>query len=109
MNSMNIVEPWAIAWQRTGRFMTERMEQLAALRMESLKAYIDLGVSQMKVAAKISNPRSAGEFSDSQYAVLSFVGHRVFDDGRMMAEWGVETCQQADRVARKNLLGFVLK
>ena len=110
MNPMQaLLEPWIAPWQRTQRFAIGRMEQWAAMHMESLKTYIDLGVTQLKVAAKVTGPHSLSEFNDSQYAVLSFVGHRMMDDGRMLAEWSTESYQKAHQVARQNLLGLLLK
>ena len=110
MNPMQaLLAPWIAPWQRTNRLVMDRMEQWATMQMESLKTYIDLGLTQIKVASKINDSRSLSEFNDSQYAVLSFVGHRIMDDGRMMAEWATESYQQADRVARQNLLGLLLK
>lgn len=104
-----VLEQWVAPWQRTNQFMVERMEQWAALQMESLKAYVDLGVAQIKVALKVNNPNSLQEFTDSQFAVLSFVGHRMLDDNRLLAEWSAAGYRQADRVARQNLLGLLLK
>ena len=111
MNEMitALIGQWGAPLQRTNRFVTDRLGQWATLQMDSLKAYVDLGVAQFKVALKVTDPHSLHEFTDSQFAVLSFVGHRMMDDGRMLAEWSADGCRQADRLARKNLLGVLFK
>lgn len=110
MNEMPaVIGEWVAPLQRTNQFLIQRLEQWAALQMESLKAYVDLGVAQCKVALKVTDPHSLHEFVDSQFAVLSFVGHRMLDDGRMLAEWNAEGYRQADRLARQNLLGLLFK
>jgi phasin family protein len=110
MNEMPaVIGEWVAPLQRTNQFLVQRLEQWAALQMESLKAYVDLGVAQCKVALKVTDPHSLHEFVDSQFAVLSFVGHRMMDDGRMLAEWSAAGCRQADHLARQNLLGVLFK
>ena len=101
--------PWVAALTRVNCFMVEQVEKAVTLRMDSLKAYIDLGVSQVRVAFKVTDPHSLHEFTDSQFAVLSFVGHRLLDDGRVLNEWGNDCCHQAQRVARQNLLSLIFK
>ena len=110
MNEMVVLlDKWVVPLQRTNQFLTERMEQWAAMQMDSLKAYVDLGVAQIKVALKVTDPHSLHDFTDSQFAVLSFVGHRMMDDGRMLAEWTANGYRQADRLARQNLLELLFK
>ena len=107
--SFALLAKWFAPWQRTNQFLTERVEQWTAMQMDSLKAYVDLGVAQIKVALKVTDPHSLHEFTDSQFAVLSFVGHRVMDDGRLLAEWSAAGYRQADRLARQNLLELLFK
>ena len=110
MNEMlALVGKWVAPLQQTNRFVAERVEQWTTMQMESLKAYVDLGVAQVKVALKVTDPHNLHEFTDSQFAVLSFVGHRMMDDGRMLAEWNADGYRQADRLARQNLLGLLFK
>lgn len=110
MNEMlALLGKWGAPLQQTNQFVAERVEQWTKMQMESLKAYVDLGVAQVKVALKVTDPHSLHEFTDSQFAVLSFVGHRMMDNGRMLAEWSADGCRQADRLARKNLLGLLFK
>ena len=103
------LKPWIAPLTRFNQFMIGQMEQWASLQMGSLKAYADLGVAQVRVALKVTDRRSLNEFADSQFAVLSFVGHRVLDDGRALAEWGNNYQTQANRLARENLLGLLFK
>lgn len=94
---------------KANEFVVGQIEKLMALQLDSLKTYADLGLSQLKVAIKATDPHSAHEFLDSQFAVLSFVGHRVLDDGRALAEWSVGCVTGAERLARENTLKMIFK
>lgn len=102
-----LMDKWVAPSRRTNQFMVERVERWTLLRMDSLRAYVDLGVAQFKVALKVTDPHGLREVADSQFAVLSFVGHRMLDDGWMMVEWSTDSHRQADRLARKNLLDLL--
>ncbi|MCP5158210.1 MAG: phasin family protein [Gammaproteobacteria bacterium] len=99
------VEPVAKASQ----LMSSQMEKWATLSVDSLKAYVDLGIAQGKVALKVRDVHSLSEFADSQFAVLSFMGHRMLDDGRALSEWGIDCCNQTNRLMRSGLLGMLFK
>jgi len=94
---------------KANQFVVEQIEKLAALQLGSLKVYADLGLSQIKVALKVTDPHSVHEFLDSQFAVLSFVGHRVLDDGRALAEWSTGCVTGAERLARENTIKMIFK
>ncbi|MDG4596810.1 MAG: hypothetical protein P9F75_14185 [Candidatus Contendobacter sp.] len=98
---------WGAPLRRTNQLVIERVEQWATLRMDSLKAYVDLGVAQFKVALKVTDPHGLREVADSQFAVLSFVGHRMLDDGWALAKWNADNYRQADQTARRNLLDLL--
>ncbi|CDH47259.1 MAG: phasin family protein [Candidatus Competibacteraceae bacterium] len=106
---VNPLQPWVAPLTRFNQFVVGQVEQWASLQMSSLKAYVDLGAAQVRVALKITDPHSLNEFVDSQFAVLSFVGHRVLDDNRALAEWGTNYQTQANRLSRENLLGLLFK
>ena len=102
-------KPWLTSLTRFNRFTVGRIEQWVALQMDSLRAYVDLGVAQTRVAFKVTDPHSLHEFADSQFAVLSFVGHRLIDDSRAMNEWGIQGQNQAVGLSRANLLTVLFK
>lgn len=104
-----LFRPWVASLTRVNQSMVGQLEKWAGLQMDSLRAYADLGVAQAKVAMKVIDPHSLHEFTDSQFAVASFVGHRVADDGRLLAEWGTDCCNQAHRLARQNMLSVLFR
>jgi phasin family protein len=99
------IEPMTKFNQMTG----SQIEKWVALSMDSLKAYMDLSMAQVKVILKVHDSKSLSEFADSQFAVLSFVGHRILDDHRALNEWGADYYHQANRLARSNLLNLIFK
>lgn len=100
-----LVEPLT----KVNQLMISQLEKGVALGLGSLMAYVDLGVAQVKVALKVNDPHGLHEFADSQFAVLSFVGHRMLDDGRALNEWGMEGCNQAHRLMRSSLVSWLFK
>mgnify|MGYP003616212354 CR=1 FL=1 len=103
------MKPLVAALVRTHQAVVGQFEKWVELRMDSLRAYVDFGLAQTKIALVATDSRSAGEFADSQFAVLSFVGQRMMEDGRALAEWGGDCFAQANRVARENALGLLFK
>ena len=102
-------KPLVAPLARANQFVVGQFEKWVALQIDSLKSYVDLGVAQAKVALKVTDPHSLHEFADSQFAVFSFVGHRMVDDGRALAEWGFDCHREADRLARTNMLSLLFK
>ena len=94
---------------RVNQLVTEQLDSWVKYRMDSLKSYVDLGVAQTKVALKVTDLGSLREFADSQFAVASFVGHRVIDDGRLLSEWSEDCYKQANLVGRRNMLSMLFK
>lgn len=107
--SFEPMKPLVAALVRTNQAMVGQFEKWVELRMDSLRAYVDLGLAQTKIALKAADPHSLSEFADSQFAVLSFVGQRLMEDGRALADWGGDCFAQANRLARKNALGVLFK
>ena len=100
-----LVEPLT----KFNQFTIAQLEKGVALGLDSLRAYVDLGVAQVKVALKVNDPHGLHEFADSQFAVLSFVGHRMLDDSRALNEWGMDSCNQAHRLMRKSMVDLLFK
>ena len=101
--------PWIVSLTRANQFVAEQLDSWVRYRMDSLRSYVDLGVAQTKVALKVTDLGSLREFADSQFAVASFVGHRVIDDGRLLSEWSEDCYKQANLVGRRNMLSMLFK
>lgn len=109
---VNVEAPFAALAEplmQTHQLLISQCEKGMALGMNSLKAYVDLAAAQVTVALKIRDSYSLHEFADSQFAVLSFVGHRLFEDIRALGEWEIDACQQAQGLLQRRLLRCVFK
>ena len=84
-------------------------ESLVALQMNSLRAYVDLGLAQYRVAAQISSPQDLCEALDSQIAVFSFLGHRLQDDSRALLEWQQSTLARSYALWRAGLIALIFR
>lgn len=103
------LKPLIAPLTKFNQLISSQMERWVALNMDSLKAYMDLGMAQVKVALKVHDAHSLNEFADSQFAVLSFMGHRMLDDSRTLSNWGADYYHQADRLTRSSLLNLIFK
>lgn len=103
------IQPVLASMTRAHQVAAGQAEKWLALQMDSLRSYVDLAVAQVKVALKVTGPHSLHEFADSQFAVLSFVGHKVFDDSRGLKEWNINCQKQTVGLSRANLLTLLFK
>lgn len=103
------LKPFIEPLTKFNQLTNSQIEKWVALSMDSVKAYMDLGVAQVKVALKVHDAQSLSEFTDSQFAVLSFVGHRMLDDNRVLNEWGADCYHQSSRLTRSSLLNLIFK
>ncbi len=103
------IQPVLNSLTRTNQVVAGQAEKWVALQMDSVRSYVDLAVAQVKVALKVTGPHSLHEFADSQFAVLSFVGHRMFDDSRGLKEWNTDCQKQTLGLSRANLLTLLFK
>ena len=84
-------------------------ESLVALQMNSLRAYVDLGLAQCRVAAQISSPQDLCEALDSQIAVFSFLSHRLLDDSRALLEWQQTAQTRSYALLRAGLIALIFR
>lgn len=103
------IQPLLTSMTRANQMAVSQAEKWVALQMDSLRSYVDLAVAQVKVALKVTGPHSLHEFADSQFAVLSFVGHRMIDDSRGLKEWSADCQKQTLGLSRANLLTTLFK
>lgn len=103
------MKPLIASLARTNQVMLGQFEKWVALQSNSLGAYMDLAMSQVKIALKVTDLHSLQEFSDSQFAVMNFMGHRMLDDGQAVREWGTDCLVQAQRLSRENALCWLFK
>jgi phasin family protein len=103
------IKPLVASVARTNQMVLGQVEKWMALQADSLKAYMDLGLSQVKVALKVTDLHSLQEFSGSQFAVMNFMSHRVLDDVQAIREWGADCFVQTHRLSRENTLRWLFK
>lgn len=94
---------------RTNQVVVGQLEKLVEARMDSFKAYVDLGLAQAKVLLRVDDSHSCNEFVDGQFAVSSFISHQMVDDVRTLAEWGSDSAKQTARLFQENTLRLLFK
>ena len=64
------------------------MKEVEKLDEEHAKFYTDIGVDELKSAAKIRNLESISEFASHQVAVTNKINKKLTEDGRQLADIG---------------------
>jgi phasin family protein len=84
--------------QRLNQEAVTTVEKLAAHQIDSLKAYSDLGVSQLKVAAEVRNMEGFQKLLSKQTDVLRAFGECLMSDFRAIFEMGADFASHAKKI-----------
>lgn len=74
------------------------VEKLAARQTDSLKAYSDLGVGQLKAVAEVKDVEDLQTLMSKQVDVLRAFGECLMSDIKAVAQIGVDFVSQATKV-----------
>ena len=81
----------------------KHMEQLVALNLESMKAYADLGVAQMKAASEINDLEGLRTLVGKQTEMVKQVGEKLAADTRAVVELSKTFNLDAQKLAKDSL------
>jgi phasin family protein len=84
--------------QKLNQQAVTTVEKLAARQMDSLKAYSDLGVSQLKIVAEVKDVEGLQNLVSKQVDFLRAFGECLMSDIKAVAQIGVDFVSQATRV-----------
>ncbi len=77
------------------------IEKLAAHQIDSLKAYTELGVNQLKAAAEVRDVEGLQNLLSKQTDVLRKVGDRLMSDFKAISQMGTNFVSQSTKVGPK--------
>ena len=84
--------------QKLNQEAVATVEKVAARQIDSLKAYSDLGVSQLRVAAEVKDREGIQKLLSKQTEVLRAVGECLMSDFRAIFEIGAGYASQAKKI-----------
>ncbi|MCP5419992.1 MAG: phasin family protein [Gammaproteobacteria bacterium] len=73
-----------------GQLVLNNVEKLTALQMNALQSYVDLGLGQVRAAAKATDAKGLQDFYKLQADAANSVRQRLMDDAKAMADLGVD-------------------
>lgn len=84
------------------QLMAKNIAQLTEFQINSVKAYSDLGVSQIKAAAEIKDVTSLASFNSSQLAAIAKISEQVSDDSKKLQDIAQEFRDELDTLVAEN-------
>lgn len=68
------------------KLMAKNIEQMTELQVNAVRAYSEMGVSQIKAASEIKDITSLASFNSSQLASLAKVSEQVSEDSKKIQD-----------------------
>lgn len=95
--------------QKLNQAAVETVEKFAIHQNDSLKAYTDLGVSQLKLAAEVRDIKGLQKLMAKQTEVLRAFGECLMTDFRAVFEMGADFVSHAKKIGIKATPALPLK
>lgn len=93
-STKGVIEPA----QKLNREAVATVQKLAAHQIDSLKAYSDLGVSQLKAAAEVKDMEGFQHLVAKQRDVLQAFRECLMSDFKAIAQMGVDFVSRANKI-----------
>lgn len=90
---------------RFNKMMAKNIEQMTELQINAVRAYSELGVSQIKAAAEIKDVTSLASFNSSQLAALAKISEQVSDDSKKIQDIAQEFKDELDTLVSESTKG----
>lgn len=87
--------------QKMNQMTIAHVEKIAALQMESMTTYTNLGIGRLKTAAEVNDPWSFMTYLVTQSAYLAKVGEHMIADMQKLSRLSGEFVEKARSVAHE--------
>ncbi len=94
---------------KANKLMVENIEKMMLFQMNSLKAYMDIGINQMRAAAEINNVKSWQDFCRRQGEIAQTVQQKMLNDARLMSDLAARFKTEMDGLTKTSLEDALLK
>lgn len=85
-NTRKMYEPWT----RLNQAMLKNAEKMTEFSLDTMRHYSEVGLEQLRNAAKIDSPESASNFNQKQGELLNELGQKMLADAQRLTELGAE-------------------
>lgn len=94
---------------KANKMMVENIEKMMVFHMNSLKAYMDIGINQMRAAAEINDVKSWQDFYRRQGEIAQTVQQKMLNDARLMSDLAARFKTEMDGLTKTSLEDALLK
>lgn len=71
---------------KANRLTVASLEKLVSFQVAAWQSYVDLGLTQLKAAAEVNDPRSLQKFVSDQVEAANVMPQKWLDDARTFAD-----------------------
>jgi phasin family protein len=103
--SQAVVEPM----QKLNKLLVANTEKVAALQLATLQSYADLGISHLKAAADVQDPKGAQAFIAKNGDLAKLVGEKVAADAKAFGQLGTQFNAEVQKLVQESLKGVTAK
>ncbi|WP_435103818.1 phasin family protein [Arhodomonas sp. AD133] len=89
--------------RRFAELSLTQAEKLAHFQLDASRAYVDLGIEQLRAATSVRDVRGLQDYVSRQQEVASTVGRRLTDDVETLAGMGKDFSEAAGKLAQENV------
>ncbi|NMQ20745.1 phasin family protein [Candidatus Competibacter phosphatis] len=88
---------------KVNKLMVENIEKMMLFQMNSLKAYLDIGINQMRAAAEINDVKSLQSFYKRQTDIAQTVQQKMLHDAKAMSDLATRFKTEMDGLTKTTL------
>ena len=90
-------------YYKFSKMMTKNVEDLTELQLKSMKAYSNIGLSQMKAASDVKDVASFTAFNTHQLGALSQLSQQLLDDSNQFQSIAKEFKEEVEKLASESM------
>lgn len=88
--------------RKINALLVENMEKMTDFQLEALKAYSQMGLTQMKQAAEVKDADSVRDYSTAQAEMMSSLSKKVLEDAKTMADMSMEFKAEIEKIMEES-------
>lgn len=88
--------------RKINALLVENMEKMTDFQLEALKAYSQMGLTQMKQATSVKDADGVRDYSTSQAEMMSTLSKKVLEDAKTMADMSMEFKAEIEKIMEES-------
>lgn len=88
--------------RKINALLVENMEKMTDFQLEALKAYSQMGLTQMKQASDIKDADGVRDYSTSQAELMGALSKKVLEDAKTMADMSMSFKAEVEKIMEES-------